>query len=86
MAAIYAKPLILLQGKADIDENADKLRKTPEAERQGANRLERGIAMHRMGKANAEEMGAEFNWQLLIVEDADHDNAKMAPAAATLIR
>ena len=86
MAAIYAKPLVLLQGNADTDKNADKLRKTPEAERQGANRLERGLTMHRVGKANAEESGAEFNWQLLIVEGADHDNAKMAPAAATLIQ
>lgn len=85
MAAIYAKPLVLLQGNADTDKNADKLRKTPEAERQGANRLERGMAMHRVGIAKAEELGAEFNWQLLIVEGADHDNAKMAPAAATLI-
>lgn len=86
MAAIYAKPLVLLQGRADTDKNADKLRKTPEAERQGANRLERGLAMHRLGKAYAEEMGAEFNWQLRIVKGADHDNAKMAPAAATLIQ
>ncbi len=84
--SILAKPLVLLQGGADTDINADKLRKTPEAERQGPNRLARGLTMYREGKARAEELDTEFNWQLLIVDDADHDNAKMAPAAATLIR
>ena len=86
MPAIFSRPLILLQGRADTDVNADKLRKSPEAERQGPNRLARGLTMHRVGKARADELGAQFNWQLLVVKGADHDNAKMAPAAATLIQ
>ncbi len=86
LPGILAKPLVLLQGGADRDVNADKLRKTPEAERQGPNRLARGMTMYRVGKALAEQLGVEFNWQLVIVEGADHDNAKMAPAAATLVQ
>ena len=86
LPAILAKPLVLLQGRADTDANADKLRKTPEAERQGPNRLARGLTMHRVAKSKAEQLGVEFNWQLLIVEGADHDNARMAPAAATLVK
>jgi poly(3-hydroxybutyrate) depolymerase len=82
---ILAMPLVLLQGRADTDVNADKLRKTPEAVRQGPNRLARGLTMYRLGKARAEELGTEFNWQLKIVDDVDHDNARMAAAAATLI-
>jgi hypothetical protein len=27
----------------------------------------------------------DFNWQLLVVPDADHDNGKMAVGAAPLI-
>ncbi len=86
LPGILAKPLVLLQGRADTDVNAEKLRKTPEAERQGPNRLARGMTMYRVGKARAEQLGVEFNWQLLIVDGADHDNAMMAPAAATLIQ
>ncbi len=82
---ILSQPLVLLQGSADIDVNASKLRKTPEAERQGSNRLARGKTMYREGKARAEELGTDFNWQLHVVDGADHDNAKMAPAAAALI-
>jgi len=82
---ILAQPLTVLLGNADIDVNADKLRKTPEAEAQGANRLERGQAMYLLGKTRAEQLGVPFNWRLLIVNGADHDNAKMAPAAATLV-
>ena len=83
--AILAQPLTVLLGSADVDINADKLRKTPEAEAQGANRLERGQAMFLLGRTKAEQLGVPFNWKLLIVKGADHDNAKMAPAAATLI-
>jgi len=85
LADILAKELVLLQGRDDTDVNADKLRKTPEAERQGPNRLARGLTMHRVAKAKAEEQGVAFNWKLLIVNDADHSNAKMAPAAAALL-
>jgi len=83
---ILAKELVLLQGGADTDANADKLRKTPEAERQGPNRLERGLAMYRVAKAKAEELDVAFNWKLFIVEEADHSNAKMAPAAAAMLK
>jgi poly(3-hydroxybutyrate) depolymerase len=86
LPTIFAKPLTLLLGDADIDVNADKLRKTLEAEAQGANRLERGHAMYVLGRKKAEQLGVPFNWKLLVVKGADHDNAKMAPAAATLIQ
>ena len=85
LPGIYSKSLILLQGTADTDPNADNLRKSPEAERQGPNRLARGLKMHSIAKASAEQLGVDINWQLLTVEDADHSNAKMAPAAAALV-
>lgn len=85
LADIFSKDLVLLLGREDTDPNANKLRQTPEAREQGPNRLARGITMFRVAAAKAEELGAEFNWQLMLVPGADHDNAKMAPAAATLI-
>jgi hypothetical protein len=85
LPAIFAKQLIILLGDEDIDANGHNLRKTAEAERQGANRLARGLTMHRVAKARAEELGLKFNWELFIIKGADHDNAKMAPAAAAII-
>ena len=82
---IFSQPLILLQGRADTDVNADSLRKTPQAERQGPNRLTRGLKMYRDAKASAEKLGASFNWQVFVIKGADHDNSKMAPAAAALV-
>jgi hypothetical protein len=40
--------------------------------------------MYRIAKTRAEELGVPFNWQLFLIKGADHDNAKMAPAAAAI--
>ena len=82
---VFAAPLTLLLGTADIDPNADKLRKTREAQAQGQNRLERGHAMFRIAEKAARERGLRFNWRLIEVDGADHSNARMAPVAAALI-
>ena len=82
---IFAKPLFVLLGKEDTNPNDDSLRKSPEAELQGPHRLARGLAMYNTAKERAEQLGADFNWQVLGVKDADHSNAKMTPAAAALI-
>ena len=37
--------------------------------------------MYPVAKARAEKLGVDFNWQLLIVEGTDHNNAMMAPVA-----
>lgn len=81
---IFAAPLVLLLGREDVDEADPSLRKTPEAQRQGPNRLARGLTQYRVAKARAEEMGIPFNWQLFVIKGADHVNAKMAPAAAVI--
>jgi hypothetical protein len=41
--------------------------------------------MYRVAQASAAQLGVGFTWQQRIVEGADHSNAKMAPAAASLI-
>lgn len=76
---------MLLLGAEDADPNASKLRRTPEALAQGPHRLARGFAMFRAAKESAAALGAPFGWQVLVVPGADHDNAKMAPAAARLV-
>jgi pimeloyl-ACP methyl ester carboxylesterase len=85
LAAIFEKDLIILLGSEDIDPQARKLRQTEEAKIQGPHRLARGVTMYRTGKATAREMNVPFNWRFELVKGADHDNAKMAPAAAELV-
>ena len=86
LKAALARPMVLLLGDADIDPQASKLRKTPEAELQGANRFMRGQTMFRVARAKALELNTDFNWSLQVVPGAGHVNAQMAPAAAALIK
>ena len=85
LAGYLARDLVVLLGDADIDREDDNLRRTPEAELQGRHRYERGHTFYRVAKARAEELGAEFNWQLRDVPGATHSNAEMTPTAALLV-
>lgn len=84
LAGIFAKPMIILLGREDTEEDSGNLRNSPQARQQGPNRLVRGLNMYRVAKARAEELGLPFNWQSFVIKGADHDNAKMAPAAAAI--
>ena len=42
--------------------------------------------MYRDAKASAKMLGASFNWQVFVIKGGDHDNAKMAPAAAAMVQ
>jgi len=81
-----ARPLVLLLGEEDNDPQADKLRKTPEAELQGAHRFMRGHTMYRVAAAQAAARGVAFGWQLQTVPGAGHVNALMTAPAAALVR
>ncbi|MCH9694185.1 MAG: alpha/beta hydrolase [Gammaproteobacteria bacterium] len=81
---IFAMPVVILLGKEDTNQTASTLRKTPEARAQGPHRLARGYTMYRTAKGRAEELDLTFNWQIFVVKGADHNNAKMTPAAAAI--
>jgi pimeloyl-ACP methyl ester carboxylesterase len=85
LSAAFGKNLVLLLGKEDVDFSDPNLRNTAEAKRQGVNRFARGLTMYDVAKRSAAEIGTDFNWRLVLVEDANHSNAKMTPAAASLI-
>ena len=86
LKAAFGKELVLLLGREDTDFTDPDLRSTPEAKRQGKNRLARGLTMYYVAKTNAAKMNAELRWRVVAVEGADHDNAKMAPTAAKFIK
>lgn len=84
LARIFASDLVLLLGRKDTDPNSDSLRKTDEAELQGPHRLARGQTMAKFAKIQADKHGLEFKWRVGFVDDAEHRNAEMTPAAAVL--
>ncbi len=86
LKAAFGKELVLLLGREDTDFTDPDLRNTPAAKRQGKNRLARGLTMYYVAKTNAAKMNAKLKWRVVAVEGADHNNAKMAPAAAKFIK
>lgn len=81
----YSRNLVVLLGEEDT-RRGTYLRTTPEADRQGANRLERGKTYFADAKRNAETLGMPFNWMLRTVPGVGHKNAGMAGPAAALIK
>jgi pimeloyl-ACP methyl ester carboxylesterase len=80
-----SRKLIILLGEKDTDPRHPLLSRSAAATRQGQHRFERGQNFFRAAARAAESLNAPFDWQIATVPDADHDNAKMAPAAASLI-
>jgi dienelactone hydrolase len=80
---LFARPFVVLLGDRDTHgADTDSLvRGTPEAEAQGATRLERGRFYFDVAKAKSEELHAAFNWRLAIVRKAGHDAAGMIDSA-----
>ena len=81
LEAAMAMPVTILLGEQDIDPDHPNLRRTPEAMAQGAFRLARGQKFFETSRVWAERAAVPFNWQMVLVPGADHDNVLMAPAA-----
>lgn len=79
------RPLLILLGEADNDPKAEFLRRTPEADAQGLNRLARGHTFFAAGRNAALEENVTFGWRLEVVPGVAHDNAGMAKAAMAAI-
>ena len=58
---------------------------TPEADRQGLNRLARGKKFFETAKAKAEELGVPFNWRLVTVPGVGHQGTIMGNVAMNII-
>lgn len=85
LVTAFAKPVVLLLGEADV-KRPNNLRRTPEADRQGLNRLERGKNFFETAKKKAAELGVPFNWRLVTVPGVGHSGAKMGNAAMQVIK
>ncbi len=81
-----AQPLTLYLGTSDTVRDED-LDKSPEADRQGQNRLERGRNAYKAAEALARRKGWPFGWRLVEAPGVAHDHTAMFnhPAAAVAL-
>ena len=78
----FTRPLVILLGEADTDEQHQSLRHTPESDAQGLYRLARGQYFFARAQAAAAALQAPFRWTLATVPGVAHVNKDMAPFAA----
>ena len=83
LAKAFSKPVTILLGDQDT-KRSKVLRKTPEADAQGMNRLERGHAFYQKAQETAKKMGVPFKWQLQEVPGVGHDGDAMGAYAASM--
>ena len=77
--------LVILLGDEDTVQD-QHFRMTPEAMHQGSTRFDRGKNYFAAGRRKAATLDTPFNWRLVLVPGVGHDNAKMAEAAAVILK
>lgn len=83
LRASFARNLVLLLGEEDDHPEAGGIfLRSPSADRQGAGRLQRGRHFYEASRARAEEIGAEFDWEIETVPGVGHEFGRMSEAAA----
>lgn len=81
LRAYLARPLTLFMGTKDTDRDED-LDTSPEADRQGLNRYERGKNSFEKARRLALEKGWTFGWRLVEAPGVGHDHQAMFDAPA----
>lgn len=79
--ALQSRLIVLLGEKDDEHETRGSLRRTPEADRQGPGRLQRGQYFFSKAKSLAKELDTGLKWKLEIVPGVGHEYRRMAEAA-----
>lgn len=78
----YSQHLVIMLGTDDDDPSHRLLNLSDIAKAQGEHRLAKGKNFYKVSKAKAEELGAEFNWELETVYGVGHSGRKMSAAGA----
>jgi pimeloyl-ACP methyl ester carboxylesterase len=82
---VFERNFVLMLGTKDTNRHNSVLRKTPQADRQGVNRFERGRNYFKAAQEVAQRGKAKFNWQLVEVPGVGHSDVGMAQPAATIL-
>ena len=82
LRALFARPLTILLGDADVDPTDAHLPREPAAMRQGPHRFARGHHYLEAARREAERLGVPLAWRLAIAPGVGHSGEHMAPFAA----
>ena len=74
--------LAIILGEDDLGPRTKPLSNGPDARAQGPNCYERGRLLYNETKRKAEELNANFMWELITVPGVGHDNYNLAPFAS----
>jgi hypothetical protein len=86
LSRFFAMRFVVMAGEHDTTTAADDdlVRGTPEAEAQGATRLERGLHYYATADRQASSLGAHLAWVVSIVPKAAHDAGQVIDSAGFL--
>ena len=76
-----ARKVVVLLGDRDTDPEHPELNRSPFAMAQGPFRLARGQNFYALAKEQAIALGADFNWEMLLVPGVAHSDRGMSAAA-----
>jgi len=85
LSGMLQKDVILLVGDADTVLSRADLVKTPVANKQGRDRVERGQEFYKRTKTLAEELKIPFGWKFALVPGAGHSQSQMASTVAEIL-
>lgn len=82
----FSNNLVLFLGEEDnTNETRGHLRRSPEVDKQGTHRLERGEYFFNKSDSIATQSNLEFNWKLEIIPNVGHDYEKISKHASTYL-
>jgi hypothetical protein len=84
METALSRELVVLLGADDIDSRDNSLQRDRKADRQGTDRLARGMNFYQTAR-EAAGTDMPFNWHLIVVPGIAHSHADMARVAAPLV-
>ena len=79
---LFARPLTIYLGDADVDPDDAHLPREPGAMKQGPFRFARGQNYFRTAQREAQRLGVPLQWRLAIAPGVAHSGQNMAPFAA----
>jgi hypothetical protein len=84
LRAYLAAPVTIYLGTEDDDPDDPNLTNTTEAERQGAQRKDRGERTFALGQSQAAALGCPFGWELVYAPEGGHSASQMIHSQCVL--
>jgi len=84
-SSYFSENLTLQIGTLDNSPNAPSLRRNTIVDEQGDNRYDRAFYMFNFSQSRAQDLGVDFNWQIIETPGNDHDDEGAIEQAAEVL-